>query len=322
MKQNERAVSPVIGVMLMIVVTIIIAAVVSAFAANTDLTKRAGPSVALEAKTLYNVDAGFVGATWTTTTLHDAVYHPASDGSVDCYSDYSDFCNDYYYAHQDACEAAQSCVTINPSLVSAAYTDPEYDEIVPHQVGFNGNTGSNANGLLFTDKGGDPIDLKDLEFTVRYFNLASTVYGTDTKRYCGVDYTSSRPTYADVLAAVTASGSSAQNVQITSESDYNKARTNSAGSTDCRYFIKVNETGPEDTIIRPGDQFMFLVDLQPLTNSNTADYGIWSLASLRADGDIGATIAINTEGGETEWWLSHSPSGITLAHSTFEFPKT
>jgi FlaG/FlaF family flagellin (archaellin) len=47
-KQNEHAVSPVVGVMLMLVVTIIIAAVVSAFAGGLAAGKEKAPQVSLE----------------------------------------------------------------------------------------------------------------------------------------------------------------------------------------------------------------------------------------------------------------------------------
>jgi len=48
MKKNEHAVSPVVGVMLMLVVTIIIAAVVSAFAGGMATGKEKAPQVSLE----------------------------------------------------------------------------------------------------------------------------------------------------------------------------------------------------------------------------------------------------------------------------------
>jgi archaeal type IV pilus assembly protein PilA len=48
MKKNEHAVSPVVGVMLMLVVTIIIAAVVSAFAGGLAVGKEKAPQASLE----------------------------------------------------------------------------------------------------------------------------------------------------------------------------------------------------------------------------------------------------------------------------------
>ena len=49
---NSEAVSPVIGVMLMLVVTVIIAAVVSGFAGNMGLDKKTGPNVVLSGPVL------------------------------------------------------------------------------------------------------------------------------------------------------------------------------------------------------------------------------------------------------------------------------
>lgn len=57
MKQNERAVSPVIGVMLMIVVTIIIAAVVSAFAGGFAESQKKTPSAQLDVQIQTEKDA-------------------------------------------------------------------------------------------------------------------------------------------------------------------------------------------------------------------------------------------------------------------------
>jgi len=48
LKHGEEAVSPVVGVMLMLVVTIIIAAVVSAFAGGLGTTKQAAPSLGMD----------------------------------------------------------------------------------------------------------------------------------------------------------------------------------------------------------------------------------------------------------------------------------
>lgn len=56
---KEEAVSPVIGVMLMIVVTIIIAAAVSGLAGDMDLDENSGPNVILESEIDY--DGGCIG---------------------------------------------------------------------------------------------------------------------------------------------------------------------------------------------------------------------------------------------------------------------
>jgi len=60
MKKNEHAVSPVVGVMLMLVVTIIIAAVVSAFAGGLAVGKEKAPQVSLE--THIKLTGGMAGA--------------------------------------------------------------------------------------------------------------------------------------------------------------------------------------------------------------------------------------------------------------------
>jgi hypothetical protein len=71
---------------------------------------------------------------------------------------------------------------------------------------------------------------------------------------------------------------------------------------------------------------MFLVDHQD--KNNQFDPTAWALSSKRSDLGInneqsyGASLGINTHSGETEWWLTHSPSGTTLAHGTFKFPNT
>jgi archaeal type IV pilus assembly protein PilA len=60
MRKNEQAVSPVVGVMLMLVVTIIIAAVVSAFAGGLTAGKEKAPQVSLE--THIKLTGGMAGA--------------------------------------------------------------------------------------------------------------------------------------------------------------------------------------------------------------------------------------------------------------------
>ncbi len=55
---SERAVSPVVGVMLMLVVTIIIAAVVSAFAGGLGSGSKATPQAVIDADVTYNVTTG------------------------------------------------------------------------------------------------------------------------------------------------------------------------------------------------------------------------------------------------------------------------
>ncbi len=63
MKRNEHAVSPVVGVMLMLVVTIIIAAVVSAFAGGLTGTHQKAPSASIEIQIQSGADNGMGGTT-------------------------------------------------------------------------------------------------------------------------------------------------------------------------------------------------------------------------------------------------------------------
>jgi FlaG/FlaF family flagellin (archaellin) len=63
MMKNEHAVSPVVGVMLMLVVTIIIAAVVSAFAGGLAGTKQATPQASIDVQILTGADNGMGGTT-------------------------------------------------------------------------------------------------------------------------------------------------------------------------------------------------------------------------------------------------------------------
>ncbi|MBN1431378.1 MAG: type IV pilin N-terminal domain-containing protein [Methanomicrobiaceae archaeon] len=58
MRNNEEAVSPVVGVMLMLVVTIIIAAVVSAFAGGVAGNQEKTPNAAIDVCIKYNQDTG------------------------------------------------------------------------------------------------------------------------------------------------------------------------------------------------------------------------------------------------------------------------
>ncbi|MDD1686696.1 type IV pilin N-terminal domain-containing protein [Methanoregula sp.] len=60
---SEHAVSPVVGVMLMLVVTIIIAAVVSAFAGGLGSGTKATPSAAMDVKIVTGADDGMGGTT-------------------------------------------------------------------------------------------------------------------------------------------------------------------------------------------------------------------------------------------------------------------
>jgi len=297
MTRNEHAVSPVIGVMLMIVVAIIIAAVVSAFAAGTDMTKRTGPLAALSSEIRYSTVPQEVSVSWDTETFvpgHAAVDCNNIPSSGD---DNSEFCASLMGTFDLEGVTTSQCSSEATIYYGGPYDGCIYaggeDTIVT--TPYNSDTYlANKDGLLFTSNGGDAIDLKDLEMTVRYYNLASTVYYSDVKSFAP----STIPT-----GAVNVAGS---------VEEYESLGT--------RYFVKVNATSTEDTIIRPGDQFMFLVD--HLDKHNQFDPTHWALSSTRSDGNAGASIGIDTRTGQMEWWLTHSPSGNTLAHGKFEIPNT
>lgn len=306
MTRNESAVSPVIGVMLMIVVTIIVAAVVSAFASSTDMTKRVGPSANLGSEILYSTTGQIVSASWNTPDQYHEAQH--DDGGLNCNEIFNDVCQAWYDTHAVQCdESYNNYYGWGPDGESSIYymndtyyTDPNTGCIsgsvdIPayYDDPYSKTKLINKDGLLFTNNGGDPINLKDLEMTVRYYNLASTVYYSDTKNY-GFTIPS-------------------DGLNIVGSVD----EFNSVGN---KYFVKVNATSSDDTIIRPGDQFMFLVD--HLDSQNQFNPTYWALSSKRSDGSYGASMGIPTKTGQTEWWLTHSPSGTTLAHGKFEIPNT
>jgi flagellin-like protein len=282
MKQNERAVSPVIGVMLMIVVTIIIAAVVSAFAANTDMARQTGPSATLESKILFSP----VPQTFYSYGEPVTVYFP----KIDCNKYSSTTCmslDDYPELFGTTC-TADSCIFPAGDVDLDSWNDPNED------FGSYGRASSlhaNLNGFLFTHNGGDPIDLDNLVLTMRYYDLASTVYASDVKKY--VQFLPRDFFSPDV-----------------------KSRSTAAYFGTLKYFFKVNATSEDDTIVRPGDQFVFLVDdgYQPPDR--------WALSSYRSTGNKGASVGIDPYSGETEWWLKDGPSGNTLAHGNLEIPLT
>ncbi len=74
-KSNEHAVSPVVGVMLMLVVTIIIAAVVSAFAGGLGGSQQKAPQASIDVQIKYNAD-NTMGGTDTVMTFKDLSSDP------------------------------------------------------------------------------------------------------------------------------------------------------------------------------------------------------------------------------------------------------
>ena len=334
--RNESAVSPVIGVMLMIVVTIIIATVVSAFAGNFSLGKSAAPKVTLDAQTMYSTVPQEVSASWDTETTVpgqaavDCNFVPASGDPN------SAFCKQlggmqtgWYYTIGSysfpTCSLEDYDTSVNTWGMDAnTASDPtdggnyngawlsecDYPGSAPTVVTSSGSSGTalaNKDGILFTNTGGDALDLKDLELSVRYYDIASTVYYSDTRKYL---FSGTPTASANVQIA---------NLQINGDPAAYAFLVNRTG-----YFYKVNATSPGDTIIRPGDQFMFLVDHEDLKLHSPQDLDPtdWALSSTRADGGGGASIGINTHTGQMEWWLIHAPSGNTLAHGEIEVSAT
>ncbi len=320
MTQNENAVSPVIGVMLMIVVTIIIAAIVSAFAGNTDMAKRSGPVTTLSEETMFSTVPQYAGAWATISTFHaavhnDAVVQPeqcydATPGyTVDCTGD-DPSCNSYCDSNPDGWDApvcSGGTLTVDPV---DAYCTPAKIIIPALDIAAYTSDSScgiklltNKDGLLVTSEGGDPIDLKDLEFGIRYYDLETVVTGTGVKAQ-NYKYTLDE-LESQVETCIASSGATADSTITRGESTAEEW----AAANDKRYFRKVGATGTDDTIIRPGDQFMILVDHNQESDIAPRQ---WALNS----------VSIDTQSGETEWWLNHKPSGTTLSKGMFKFPNT
>jgi len=305
MIQNEHAVSPVIGVMLMIVVTIIIAAVVSAFAANTDLAKRSGPTTTLDSEMIFAGAAQYVTVTDDVTVHHaEQAVAAVPEQTVDCDSQEADYwtvCDPYYDEHGwDLYEDGTADYVTIPA--TAAYTIPAYDSTLNYSAPYI----SNRDGLLFTSTGGDPIDLKDLEFGVRYHDLENTVSYTSTRSTAATYSYMTKLLNNWISQNVPADSDSitvSSSVSIPSEEELDAAMPT-------RYFIKINETSSDDTVIRPGDQFRVIMDNKKTTKAPY--YYYWALGGLGID--------LNPT--ETEWWLNYKPSGTTLAHGIFKFPNT
>ncbi|MBP2133475.1 flagellin-like protein [Methanomicrobium sp. W14] len=257
--KNDEAVSPVIGVMLMIVVTIVIAAAVSAFAGNMDLDQKTGPNVNLQSE-LVMTSAEPVTVTYTY------------------------YCPDDLSAGEDPLdESSSKKYTISP----------------------NGG----QHGILFTNIGGDAIDLKDLQMDVSSNNFNVLVDYTVTRDQAstnslpdgkvGDDYDTS----GDIIYSIDISDSSY------TLDDVKAMATNQSN----RYFVKINPETTGDTIIRPGDQFKFYTD---------DGYQSWAMSARTGDGSwAGGRESFGMDKGSgNEWVLSHKPSGEILASGDIYFP--
>ncbi|MFA5330805.1 MAG: type IV pilin N-terminal domain-containing protein [Methanoregula sp.] len=352
MNQNECAISPVIGVMLMIVVTIIIAAVVSAFTTNeTDLAKRAGPVTTLgwQVESTPQDLAYSISATWNTPDQYHAEQDYAGETAAQCGagSPVSTICAAYLTSinSRDSTKTnGQVCTYTKNCYKGKGLTSPSIKAWCPDSTLTVGNLTyyndaangcavpaqhypeyyddpytsesfwDNYDGILFTSEGGDPIDLKDLELTARYYDLTGSVKYSDTKS----DVPPSIPDNAvsDSLTSPTVIKSKCLNPG--SQGTCN--RLTSTGSLDeynalaqkNRFFVKMNAFSSDDTIIRPGDQFRFYVDHYHQDSVYMTTPHIW---------DFGPMVA-NIRSKSTEWQLIHAPSGNILAHGLIEIHDT
>ena len=278
MTDKENGVSPVIGVMLMIVVTIVIAAVIAALAGGIGSEKKAGPSVSLGAQTEFS-----------------------------------------YLGSQEPCPVATLTIT---------YTRPDGSTYKATKTTCSGNElGINRDGILFTHEGGDPIDLKDLEMTIASGDADYTL------DYSNVKY--AVPALGLCNSGVP-TGNCGTNGYISNLSVYSATNTQWNSYTAAqimpefpnRYFYKLGPNGlvTNDTIIRPGDSFMWLVDdnyypaIVQGANRNALRASYWTIATYDQNGNK-ESFAIE-RGVDTKWELSDKPSGETLAHGEIEWPNT
>lgn len=284
MMKRESGVSPVIGVMLMIVVTLIIAAIVAALAGGLGSEKKAGPSVSLGYQLKYtdgiSPPSPYVKLSITCTN---------SAGST--------------YVSKTSPYVGGLGTTINGVKVSGTP-----------------NVGLNKDGLIFTNNGGDAIDLKDLQMDVRASDLNTIVDYSSTK--ANVPFAgSSSSTYCSSGGTISAiSGSNAWSGYTTTEIEQ---------MMPSKYFYKISATGLDldDTIIRPGDSFIWLVDnngqygaISGSSVTNTQIARDWGIKDTNGYG--GSESFAIERGTDSSWELSDKPSGEVLAKGDFEFPNT
>ena len=281
MKGNDNAVSPVIGVMLMIVVTVIIAAVVSAVAGDLGSGEKTGPKATLSWQLKYSATGAPVPSDPVTLT----VTYTKGDGTT--------------------------------------YTN---DLKVAAQNGGSPGIGLNKDGLVFTHQGGDPIDLKDLQMNVAgsdlniildYSNIKGGSGGWGGAKYVPAlgmtDLSAPYGTITDISASGSWSNYTAAEIQ--------KLIPN-------KYFYKLGPDGLDmaDTIIRPGESFIWLVDNNnygTLSGSYASPGRIATYWAIKTINSAGGSESMGIErGSDQRWVLSHKPSDETLAKGTFEYPDT
>ena len=273
MKDNDSAVSPVLGVMLMIVVTVIIAAVVSAVAADIGSEKKSGPTVSLGWQLKYSATGAPVSSEAVTVTTT----YMRPDGTT-------------YTKTSNVGRWTGSSGSGSPGM------------------------GLNKDGLVFTHQGGDPIDLKELQIDVDGSDLHIILdYGNTKGDVPAVGMNAGQ----DVVTDISASGSWGT---YTAE-DIQKLIPN-------KYFYKIGPDGLdiEDTIIRPGDSFIWLVDNNnwgTVSGSYAQPQRIATYWAIKTRNAYGGVESYGIErGSDQSWLLSHKPSGQILAKGTFEYPDT
>jgi FlaG/FlaF family flagellin (archaellin) len=124
MKMNNEAVSPVVGVMLMLVVTIIIAAVVSAFAGGMSEGTTEAPQASIDVDINYNVDSGMGWrATEMTFKLLSGDPLPTKDLSIITY-----YTNSSGYVYKNTQTASSAVIDTYAGTMYGGYG---YDSRVP-----------------------------------------------------------------------------------------------------------------------------------------------------------------------------------------------
>lgn len=176
---QEHAVSPVVGVMLMLVVTIIIAAVVSAFAGGMGGTQQKAPQASINVEIMYNTDLGMgmTGSRMTFTHMGgDSI--PTKDITIITY-----YTNKSGYTNKH-----QQTATSSSSDLYSAYAG--YKQIVPFSSDVKqgmagnkphldfGNYTWSTGGVLST--GGDPgtADLLGINDGSSPHKIGDTDFGT------------------------------------------------------------------------------------------------------------------------------------------------
>ncbi len=264
---NSEAVSPVIGVMLMLVVTVIIAAVVSGFAGDMGLDKKTGPNVVLSQPVL-DFDSNV-----TTGDLIKIIWYATPHGG-------------------------------DPGMLMPLY---EQSMNLPTTV-------IDQHGLTFTHLGGDPFDLKDLQMgfssndlgvVVDYDSVRQQVsQGTFTPMHeigddMGPGYISKYELYNNNHPGDVVPYTLDELVDISNSQHYG-------------YFVKIAPETPDDTIIRPGDQFKVYTD--DTTGGN------WAIKAFTSDSPTKVKSFGIEPGSGNKWILSHRPSGQILGQGNIVFP--